>query len=100
MAKQQRNAVIYTPPFYIQATEIKLESPLDLVVGLELVSSVQTAFQDSQALAAHNLWNLWMGEELRDVLPHLIVNAAFTGMCVLPRGVKSPLFYMQVLISI
>jgi hypothetical protein len=41
-----------------------------------------------------------MGEELRDVLPHLIVNSAFTGMCVLPKGIKSPLFYMQVLISI
>jgi hypothetical protein len=90
----------YHPPYYIAATEIKLESQLDLVVGVDLVSSVQTAFQDSQALAAHNLWNLWMGEELRDVLPHLIVNAAFTQMCLLKGGTKSPLFYMQVLISI
>lgn len=42
MSKQHKQT--YTPPFYIQATEIKLESLLDLVVGLELVSSVQTAF--------------------------------------------------------
>ena len=45
-----------------------------------------------------------MNEELRDVLPHLIVNAAFTQMCRLGKGGinegKSALFYIQVLISI
>lgn len=69
----------------MQATEIKLDSHFDHLLGIELVSSVITAFQDSQSLAAHNLWNLFMGEELRDVLPQLIVNAAFTQMCTLPE---------------
>ena len=42
-----------------------------------------------------------MGEELRDTLPHFIINAAFTHMCSLQtEGGKSPIFYVQLLISI
>jgi hypothetical protein len=41
-----------------------------------------------------------MNEELRDVLPHLIVNTAYTQMCKLGEQSKSPVFYIQVLISI
>ena len=70
-------------PYHVPVVEIKLENPLDQAVALDLVSSVFTAFRDSQALAAHNLWNLFMGEELRDYLPHLIVNSAFTHICSL-----------------
>ncbi len=92
----------YHTPFYVPATEIRLDSQFDLAIGLDLVSSVLTAFQDSQPLAAHNLWNLYMSEELRDVLPHLIVNSAFTRLCELhtTKAKCSPLFFIQVLISI
>jgi hypothetical protein len=61
---------------------------------------VTTAFSDSQALAAHNLWNLYMGEELRDALPALIVNACFTQMWQVAHEIRSPLFYLQVLLGI
>ena len=90
----------YFSPYYVAAPEIRLDSQYELAVGLDLVSAVLIAFQDSQPLAAHNLWNLYMNEELRDVLPHLIVNSAFTQMCKLGHQGKSALFYIQVLISI
>jgi len=72
---------IHLSPFYLNTTDVKLESPLDHAIALDLVTSVIAAFQDSQSLAAHNLWNLYMGEELRDVLPHMIVNSAMSQMC-------------------
>jgi hypothetical protein len=70
-------------------------------IALDLILSVLTAFCDSQALAAHNLWNLYMGEELRDALPALIVNGSFTKIWQVGKSdVRSPLFYLQVLLSI
>jgi hypothetical protein len=93
----------YYSPFYIPAVDIKLDSTnpaLDLSLAIDLVTSVMQAFSTSQSLAAHNLWNLYMGEELRDVLPHLIINTAFTQMCELTGGSLSPLFGLQVLLSI
>ena len=59
-----------------------------------MILSVLTAFRDSQALAAHNLWNLYMGEELRDALPSLIINAGFTRMWQVSHPERSPLFYL------
>lgn len=41
-----------------------------------------------------------MGEELRDVLPQLIINAAFIKICQLPKAEKSPLFFVQAILSI
>jgi hypothetical protein len=75
-------------------------SKLELAVALDLVCSVTTAFSGSQSLAAHNLWNLFMGENLRDYLPQLIISATFTQMCQLTQHSESPLFYLQVLLSI
>ena len=91
-------------PFYIQAIPIKhLDTPQTIfehAIALDLILSVTTAFRDSQALAAHNLWNLYMGEELRDALPALIINAGFTEMWQVAHNERSPLFYLQVLLTI
>jgi hypothetical protein len=79
-----KGASYHFSPYYLQATPIKhLDTPQTLfehAIALDLILSVTTAFRDSQALAAHNLWNLYMGEELRDALPALIINAGFTEM--------------------
>jgi hypothetical protein len=84
---QQPNSKVFDPthmkssyhfsPFYLQATPIKHldHSVFEHALALDLILSVTSAFRDSQALAAHNLWNLYMGEELRDALPALIVNS-------------------------
>lgn len=68
------------PTFYLPATApLKLEvTPLETALAIDLVISVMHAFRDSQSLAAHNIWNLYMGEELRDALPQVIVNSCFT----------------------
>ena len=41
-----------------------------------------------------------MGEELRDALPALIINAGFTQMSQVVNKERSPLFYLQVLLTI
>ena len=98
------NSTYHFSPFYLLATPLKhLDSSQTLfehAVALDLILSVTTAFSDSQALAAHNLWNLYMGEELRDALPALIVNAGFTCMWQVSHSERSPLFYLQVLLAI
>jgi len=74
----------YYSAFYVPVIDFKQDlSKLELAVALDLVSSVLAAFSTSQSLAAHNLWNLFMGENLRDFLPDLIISAAFTQMCQL-----------------
>lgn len=98
------NSPYHFSPYFLQAAALKLmdtaQSQFEHAIALDLILSVTTAFSDSQALAAHNLWNLYMGEELRDALPALIVNAGFTQMWQVAHEIRSPLFYLQVLLGI
>lgn len=99
--KNQSMSEHYFSAFYVPVIDFKQDlSKLELAVALDLVSGVLAAFSTSQALAAHNLWNLFMGENLRDYLPDLIVSAAFTQMCQLTQQAEASLFYLQVLLSI
>jgi hypothetical protein len=99
--KNQTISEHFYSAFYVPVIDFKQDlSKLELAVALDLVSSVLAAFSTSQSLAAHNLWNLFMGENLRDFLPDLIISAAFTQMCQLTQQGESSLFYLQVLLSI
>jgi hypothetical protein len=99
--KNQTISEHFYSAFYVPVIDFKQDlSKLELAVALDLVSSVLAAFSTSQSLAAHNLWNLFMGENLRDYLPDLIISAAFTQMCQLTQQGESSIFYLQVLLSI
>ena len=68
----------YHSPYYIQAVDMKGDNFFDMINVVDLISSVLFSFQGSQQLAAHNLWNLYIGEDLRDILPLCIINSTFT----------------------
>lgn len=87
----------------IDVIEIKAgESLFELLSALDMVNSVMIAFSDSQQMAAHNLWNLYIFEDLRDYLPHFIINTVFAHLLSpLPSHFsRPPVYYASILISV
>ena len=87
-------------PYYIQALDIKAENQYELISAVDLISSVLNAFADSQLMAAHNLWNLYIGEDLREILPLCIVNTTFTQLFTLPKSSHPAVFYSSLLLQL
>ena len=60
------------------------------------------AFSDSQQMASHNLWNLYIHEDLREFLPHFIINTVFSQLLQpLPTHFSlPPVFYGSLIVSV
>jgi hypothetical protein len=48
-------------------------------------------------MAAHNIQNVYIGEDIRDTLPTLIIKGIFNSMMKLPYADKEPIYYACVL---
>lgn len=84
--------------YILQAVEVKIENQFDTLNAMDLISSVIVAFSDKQSMAANNLFNLYINEDLRDFLPHLILNTVFTQIFHLVSSTnKLPIFYTALL---
>lgn len=59
----------YHSPVASEASEVKDVNPIDYILTLDLAISLIVAFQDSKEMAAHNLINMYIGEDFRNGFP-------------------------------
>ena len=72
----------YHSPFILRLLELKLNNiedfPLDILLLEDLIYGVIFGYCDSHALASEALINIFISEELKPILPLMIINVTFS----------------------